>query len=287
MTMKLQGFMLIAMVAIAACNNSGTEEMGKIKSLAQQDSVKAVQSNQKDSLITAYLDDLNDIEENLDRIKEREGIITMNSAGASSDEAENKRNVVDEIKELDDWIVANDKQMNNLQLTLKRMGTKNTKLENLVAHLTQETAEKDEEISELQTKLGKADDSVKLITARFNDSIRVIKNQRAQMAEMNTVYYIAGTMKELKDKGIIDKKGGFIGVGQVAALSPSVNSAVFMKTNLINLQGFSLHGKFRRFITTHPDKSYKIISVGKTDSIAINMPSTFWSESKYLVIATK
>lgn len=285
--MRLQGFMLIAMVVIAACNNNGTEEVQKIKSLAQQDSMRAIQTNEKDSLITAYLDDLNEIEENLDRIKEREGIITMNSAGASSDVAGDKRNVVDEIKELDNWIVANDKQMNNLQLTVKRIDTKNTKLESLVAHLTQETAEKDEEISELQAKLGKADDSVKLITAMFNDSIRIIKSQRVQMAEMNIVYYIAGTMKELKDKGIIDKEGGFIGVGRVATISTSVNNTLFVKASLANLQGFNLHGKFRRLITIHSDKSYKIISLGKTDSIAINMPSTFWSESKYLVIATK
>jgi predicted RNase H-like nuclease (RuvC/YqgF family) len=287
MIMKLQGFIMVALVALASCNNPTTEEVEKIKSLAQQDSARAIQASQKDSLITAYLDDLNDIQDNLDRIKERERIITMNSSGASSDGGDDKQNVVNEIKELDDWIVSNDKQMNNLQLTLKRMNTKNTKLESLVAHLTQEIAEKDEEISELQSRLGKADDSVKRITKSFNDTIQVIRSQRVQLTEMSTVYYIAGTMKQLKDKGIINKEGGFIGVGRVAVLKPSVTNAMFIKTNRISLQGLNLHGKFRRLITTHPDKSYQIISAGKTDSIAITMPSTFWSESGYLVIAIK
>lgn len=282
--MKTPGFILLAVVMITACTNPTTEEVQKIKSLAKQDSTKAAQANEKDSLITTYLDDLNDIQDNLDQIKQREKIITMNPAEMNSDD---KQTVVAEIKELDNWIVINDKKMNNLQMMLKRMDVKNTKLENLVAHLTQETAEKDEEIADLQAKLGKADDSVRLVTARFNDSIRVIKSQRVLMTEMNMVYYITGTMKELEDRGVINKHGGMIGIGRVAELNPSANNAVFTKANLINLKGFSLHGKFRRLITSHPDKAYQIINKGKTDSISIDMPSTFWSESKYLVIATK
>lgn len=282
--MKIQGFILVAVFAIVACNNTTTEQVEKIKSLAKQDSLKAARSNYKDSLITAYLDDLNDIQDNLDQIKQREKIITMKPAEMNSDD---KQTVVAEIKELDNWIVDNDKKINGLQERLKNMDTKNTKLERLVAHLTQQTAEQDEEIAGLQAKLSMADDSIKLFTARLNDSIMVIRKQRVDIAELNTVYYVAGTMKELREKGIINKDGGVIGLGRVAELNPAVNNALFTKANLTSLNGMSLHGKFRRFITTHPDKAYKVINNGKTDSIAINMPSTFWSESKYLVIATK
>lgn len=281
--MKLYGFMFAVMVGITACNSTGTEQVEKIKSLAAQDSVRAATANQKDSLITAYLDDLDDIQETLDRIKEREKIITLNPSGDMG----NQPTAVDEIKELDDWIVQNDKKLNSLQQLLKRMDTKNTKLESMVARLTEETAEKDEEISRLQARLGKADDSVRLVTTRFNDSIQVIQSQRIDMARMSTIYYVAGTMKQLKDKGIINKEGGFIGMGKTATLSPSVNNNIFLKASISTFQGIRLHGKFRRLITTHPDKSYKIITAGKTDSIAITAPSLFWSESKYLVIATK
>lgn len=282
--MKIKGFILVGVFAIVACNNTTTEQVEKIKSLAKQDSLKAAQANYKDSLITAYLGDLNDIQDNLDQIKEREKIITMKPAEMNSDD---KQAVVAEIKELDNWIVDNDKKINGLQERLKNMDTKNTKLEKLVAHLTQQTAQQDEEIAGLQAKLSKADDSIRLFTTRLNDSIIVIRKQRMDIAELNTVYYVSGTMKELREKNIINKDGGLIGLGRVAELNPAVNNALFTKANLTSLIGMSLHGKFRRLITTHPDKSYKVIRTGKTDSIAINMPSTFWSESKYLVIAIK
>lgn len=282
--MKAQGLIFAALFALTACNNARVEEVKRIKSLAMEDSVKAVQANQKDSLINAYLGDLNDIQDNLDQIKQREKIITMEPSEMNSDD---KQNVVAEIKELDNWIVANDRKMNNLQQKVRSMSTKNAILENLVEHLNQEISQKDEEIADLQAKLGKANDSLRLVTRQFNDSIVVIKSQRANIAELNTVYYITGTMKDLQDKGVINKEGGLVGLGRVSELKSSVNNAVFTKASAVSLKGLSLHGKFRRLITTHPDKAYELITNGKTDSLAIEMPATFWSESKYLVIATK
>lgn len=283
MTMKLNLIAIAVISAITACNTPGKEEVQKIKSLAQQDSIRAEQASEKDSLMTAYLDDLNDIQETLDQIKEREKIISMQSPGEMGD----KQMTVAGIRELDEWIVSNDKKMNDLQVLLKKMDTKNTKLESLVTHLSQETAEKDEEISELQAKLSKANDSIRLVTARFNDSIRVIRNQRAQMIEMSAVYYIIGTVKDLTDEGIVDKKGGLMGMGRVSTLNPLVSKNKFIKADPLTLRGIGLHGKFRRIITIHPDQSYQLIRGSKTDSLCIGLPSTFWGESKYLVIAIK
>jgi hypothetical protein len=282
--MKTVGFIFAAMIALVSCNNTNTGDVQKIKDLAKEDSIKSVQANQKDSLITSYLNDLNEIQENLDRIKHREKIITMKPAEMTSTD---KQSVVAELKELDEWIVLNDKKMNNLQARLKKMDTKSNKLESLVAHLTQEIAEKDEEIADLQSQLGKANDSIKFLSYRFNDSIYIIKQQRAQIAVLTTVYYISGTMKELEDKGVINKEGGFIGMGRVAEITNSVDNNMFVKANMNSLKGVNLHGKFRRFITVHPDKAFQVITSANSDSVAINMPATFWSESKYLVVATK
>ncbi len=282
--MKTPVIIFAAMATLAACNSTNMEDVKKIKDLAKEDSVKAIQATQKDSLITAYLNDLNEIQENLDKIKQREKIVTIKPGEMNSAD---KQSVVAEVKELDQWIVDNDKKMNNLQSRLRRMDTKNNKLQSLVAHLTQEIAEKDEEIADLQSKLSKANDSLRMVTTHFNDSLVVIKRQRAEMVEMNTVYYVSGTLKELQDKGVIDKKGGFIGLGRVAEINPAASNSAFTKANLVTLKGLALHGKFRRFITTHPDNTYQLVANSKNDSLSITMPATFWKESKYLVVATK
>lgn len=282
--MKTPVYFLIAMIALAGCSNN--EQLQKMTDQHKQDSVLLVQSTQKDSTISGYLGELNQIQENLDRIKAREKIITANSP-------ENKQTMLAEVKELDEWILANDKKMNNLMGRLKKMDTKNANLENIVTHLTEEMAEKDAEIVSLQDKISCADDSVKTITATFNDSIVVIKMVRAEVTDMttqmNTVYYVSGTMKELKENGVVDKEGGFLGIGRNAKVHSQIDNSKYTQADLTNLKGISLNGKFKKFITTHPANSYTITSTtdDKADYVSITNPSAFWGESKYMVVALK
>jgi hypothetical protein len=282
--MKTTVFALLTMFALAGCSN--TEQVQKMTDLANKDSVLLVQATQKDSNISAYLSEVSQIQDNLDRIKAREKIITVNSS-------ENKPSAVAEIKELDEWIVANDKKMNILQGKLKKMTTKNANLADIVMHLSQEIAVKDTEIAMLQTNLNKANNDLSVVNANFNDSIVVIKMERAQVTEMttemNTVYYVSGSMKELKDNGVVDKQGGFIGIGRTAKVNPEIDNSRYTQADLTTLKGVSLNGKFKKFITTHPDNSYTITSTAddKADYVSITNPSAFWGESKYMVVALK
>lgn len=284
--MKTTGYIVIAMLAMVGCNNS--EEVQKFKTTVYKDSALLVQSVQKDSEISAYLQEMSEIASNLDRIKTREKIITLKSGG---NESMSKDSLMSSISDLDSWIVMNDKKMNRLQAKLKTMTTKNDNLSNLVSHLMDEVAEKDEDIADLQDRLSKADAELIHIAARFDDSIMVIKKERAlvstQKAELNTVYYVIGTLKQLQDKGVVDKEGGFIGIGRVAVVNPQIDNSNLTKADLTVLKGINLNGKFRRFITVHPENSYVLISSSKSDSISITVPAVFWRESKYLVVATK
>jgi hypothetical protein len=164
-------------------------------------------------------------------------------------------------------------------------------LENIVAHLTQEITEKDAEIVTLQDKLSCTSDSVKYVTANFNDSIVIINMVRAQVADMttviNTVYYVSGTIKELKDQGVVDKQGGFIGIGRTTKVNQNIDNSKYTVADLTNLKGISLNGKFKKFITVHPDNSYTITPGDKLDYITITNPAAFWGESKYMVVALK
>jgi hypothetical protein len=287
--MKTTGYITILTAAIgfcfAGCSNSG--QVQKMTDLANKDSLLLAQAYQKDSTITTYLNDLSQIQNNLDRIKAREKIITLSSGELNS----NKQNIVDQVKELDEWILVNDKEMTALQGRLKKETTKNANLANIVMHLSQEIAIKDTEIAMMQTQLGRANDTIRMVTSSFKDSIIIINIQRAQVAEltaeMNTVYYVTGTIKELKTKGIVNKEGGFIGIGRTTKINPEVDNAKFTQADLTNFKGISLNGKFRKFITTHPDNSYSISGDDKSDYLTITNRVTFWGESKYMVVALK
>lgn len=269
-------------IAFAGCSNS--DQVQKMTDLANKDSVLLVQANQKDSNIAAYISEVREIQENLDRIKQREKIISVTGP-------ENNQTTVADIKELDEWIVANDKKMNILQGKLKKMTNKNADLQYLVTNLSQQIAVKDTEIAMLQTNLSKANSDLQTVNASFNDSIVVINVERAQVADLTTeknmVFYTSGTMKELKDKGIVDKQGGFLGIGRTAKVHSEIDNSKYTKADLTTLKGITLTGKFKKFITTHPDNSYTVTGDDKSDYVSITNPTAFWGESKYVVVALK
>jgi len=283
--MKTTGYFIIATLALAGCSNS--DQVQKLTDINKQDSVMLVQANQKDSNVTYYLSVLSQIQDNLDRIKTREKMITVNAGEMGS----NKQSVVAEVKELDEWIVANDKKMNGLQARLKSMTTKNANLADIVMHLSQEISMKDTEIYVLQNNLIQTNNALQTVNTNFGDSMDVIYAQRAQVADltfkMNTVYYVSGTMKQLKENGVIDKQGGFIGIGRTAKVNSQIDNSKYTQADLTTFKGVSLNGKFRKFITIHPDNSYTITSDDKSDYVSITNPAAFWGESKYMVVALK
>jgi hypothetical protein len=280
--MKTTGYIIIAMLVLAGCSNS--DQVQKLTDLNRQDSTLLAQANQKDSNVTSYLSALSEIQDNLDRIKAREKMITVTSG-------ENKQSVVAEVKELDEWILANDKKMTSLQARLKSMTIKNANLSDIVMHLSQEISMKDTEIYVLQNNLIQTNNALQTVNANFDDSMSVIYAQRAQVADLtnqiNTVYYSCGTMKQLKDNGIIDKQGGFIGIGRTSKVNPNIDNSKYTRADLTTCKSISLNGKFKKFITTHPDNSYTITSDDKSDYVSITNPSAFWGESKYMVVALK
>ena len=283
--MKPTGYIIIAMLALAGCSNS--DEVKKLTEQNRQDSALLVQANEKDSNVSSYLSAMSQIQDNLDRIKTREKMISVKSGEKGTD----KQSVVAEVKELDEWIVANDKKMTSLQARLKTMTTKNANLADIVMHLSQEISMKDTEIYVLQNNLSQSYNALQTVNANFDDSISVIYAQRAQVAnlttQLNTVYYVTGTMRQLKDNGIIDKEGGFIGIGRTSKVNPDIDNSKYTQVNLTTFKGMTLNGKFKKFITIHPDNSYTITSDDKSDYVSITNPASFWGESKYMVIALK
>jgi hypothetical protein len=269
---------------ICSCNNSD-KLVQQYKDLHIHDSMQMVKTQTDDSTIKGYVNNLNEIQSNLDQIKAREKILSVQSEGG------NKNTAVADIKALDDLIIKSNKQIADLHARMKKMGVKNAGLETMVAHMTAQLSEKDSEIAVLQGNLTKVNKSYVDVTNQFNDSITVLQAQNTRIEnitnKMNTVYYAVGTEKELKDNRVITKTGGFIGIGKNSELTPDKNTSYFTKTDLTKLAVIPLNAKFKKLLTTHPAESYKITGDKKADSLVITDQYSFWSEDKFLVVAVK
>ena len=105
---------------------------------------------------------------------------------------------------------------------------------------------------------------------------------------MHKAYYASGSYKELKEKGVLAKEGGFLGLGQNTTLSSNVDNEDFTQIDITKTDTIPVHSKKVELITEHPKGSYKLVeNNGEISYLAIENPSEFWRLSKYMVIETK
>ncbi|MGP8215215.1 MAG: hypothetical protein ACLQQ4_06610 [Bacteroidia bacterium] len=281
--MKTLMYISIAVLLLEGCNSKQDQQ---IKSLSMQDSVLIRETAQKDSTITAHVEIMNEIQDNLDSIKEAEKMLTIGAFGS-----EHKTSAIQDIKNINAQILNYHKEIYSLEKRLKLVNSQNKEMQKWESHLTHELAEKDSDIFILQTQLAKTNGSLLSVMQQFNDSLVVICTLNGMISdlttEMNTVYYTVGTSKEFKKAGVITKAGGFAGIGRAIELKKNFNTQYFTQTDMEKLSVIPLNGKFDKLVTNHPISSYTITNNHKSDSLIIKYPGLFWSISKYLVVVVK
>jgi chromosome segregation ATPase len=269
-----------------ACKNKQQEmQEAQLKSVSADDSLLNLKTRAQDSTITAYVKSMNDIEDNLDSIKAKAHILSVNSGG--SEGADKKEMIISDMKYISSLMMKNREQVAMMKKKLAESGMKNGELQKMIAHLTEELTEKDADIAALQSQLAETNANLKTEIQKFNDSMEVISRQHATISEQNMVYYAMGTTKELKNKGVIMKQGGVLGVGGTEELKPNTNTTYFTSADYHTINMLPLYSKLDKIITTHPNGSYKVSGNKESDTLTITDQKLFWSESKYLVIIVK
>lgn len=281
--MKISVYISIAVLILEGCNSNQSKE---IKDLSSQDSFLMRGTVLKDSSIVAYVKTINEIQDNLDSIKTAEKILTVNTSGN-----ENKKSIVSDIRSINIQLLKYHREIYSLEKKLKTVDNKNKEIQKLEIHLSTELAERDSAIAVLQEKLSRMNDNLVAVIHQFNDSMIVINTQNEEIAymsaQLNTVYYTMGTLKELKKHNIITKNGGFIGIGRTTELKKNLNTDFFTLGNMAQLRIVPLNGAFEKLLTNHPSSSYSVTNNQKSDSLFIKYPVLFWSVSKYLVVVVK
>ncbi|MFQ5584919.1 MAG: hypothetical protein ACE5GL_10830, partial [Calditrichia bacterium] len=106
---------------------------------------------------------------------------------------------------------------------------------------------------------------------------------------LNTAYYIIGSKKELKEKGIIEEKGGFLGIRKTKKLSDNFDTSYFTSTNISETNVIPIDESINKvkLISPHNPESYHLVKESEEQTnLEIINPEEFW-KIKYLVILTK
>ncbi len=255
-----------------------------------EDSLKNVNQNlsgqvvAKDSAIFGFIRSFNEIQENLDVIKDKEKLLTTSSQTGELDQNQ-KDKIIGDIQAIYDLMVKNKQKLSSVNKKLKKANLKISEFEKMIERMNNQIAEKDVEISELKTQLEKMNIELSEVSLNYEAAQEMLEEKTGKL---NTGFYAFGTSKELIKQGVLTKEGGFIGIGKAEKLKADFNKSYFTKIDVSETGSIPLACKKAKLITVHPSDSYKFEGPGhKIEKLIITNPEEFWSASKYLVIVVE
>ncbi|MEZ4828076.1 MAG: hypothetical protein R3C61_17600 [Bacteroidia bacterium] len=300
---SLFAVVLLSMV-LFSCNKD------KLMQLEEQNKILLSQSQQQDSVLNDFLTTFNAFGENLDQIKERENLVSVESDDPELRKT-GKDKILEDIHMIDQLMEQNRNMIAELEEKIKNSDEKLSQFRNMIARLNRQLTERDGEIASLKEELVQKNFSIEELNVRVDNlnqvtealtqqtqtqSARItqqdekIKNQSdeidAKTTALNTAYFVKGTAKVLKEKNILEKDGGFLGIGGTKKLGSDISESDFTRIDITEVFSIPLETKKAKLLTNHPTDSYVIASENNTEVLEITNPDKFWKNSRYLVVVT-
>jgi len=243
----------------------------------------------RDSVISEWIMTFDDIEKNISLIKEKQKIISLNSSNGEIS-ADKRQKVLEDIKYINTLLEQNKKKIASLTAQLKKSGGTIKALQDKITGLEAAMKQNEAEISELKTALIDKEFEVEQLNTQMsvlNDTLakkdEVISTQTN---ELNKAFYAIGTFKELKEKGLITKEGGFIGLGKTKSLTGNIPENVFTRIDITQAKFILVDAKSAKLISDHPAGSFEYVrdENKRIKTIEIKDPAEFWKVSRYAVV---
>jgi prefoldin subunit 5 len=291
--MKKVSLFLLFLPLFFACGPSAEE----LKLQAQVDSLQKI-TGADSQTINEYMKAFNEIQGNLDQIKEKEKIISTRTSGDVELNQTDKDKINEDITSIYQMMLDNKTKLAYLKKKLKNSDNKVAEFQKTITHLTEEMNQKEQQLTELKAQLEKKDFDIAALNEKIktmNANVENLQSETSQKSEtineqdkkLHTAHYVVGTKKELRDKGIITTEGGFIGIGGVQKISETTKG--FTDIDIREVKEISLGGVGKAMILTdHPKDSYELVEAnGKVTTLKIKDIDNFWTLSKFLVVIIK
>ena len=293
----MKKFFVIVLSVLCGASTLGTSCVRQQKQEQTEESRREIDSlkgtiSAKDSLIGAVFADINAISENLAQIKSRENLITLAARGDGP--RRQTEDIAEDIAAIDRLLKDNRARIASLQQTSAALRKAERRIEGLdrtIRDLSDRLAEKSSEIEALRAELDRSRTQVTELTQQVAEHGAKIENLSSEKVELenrlNTVYYIVGQEKELRDAQIVDKQG-FLGRTLTANGKGRLES--FTQTDARMLTEVPVGHKRAVLVTPHPEGAYRLVvgPDGKTvERLEIVDPDRFWESSRVLIVSYK
>jgi DNA repair exonuclease SbcCD ATPase subunit len=266
----------------------GCNDKNEVLELQNQNQGLAIQLAKSDSLSNVYRSTLEDIESVLDSIIPGDNTLDPAPVGKKF-----RARLTQKVNEINDLLLDRDKNYNSLNYRLIKSNNLVSEKSAMIEELNAEIKEKESVNFNLKQTVDKLEKQITEQASQIASLILEKQNLNEALETktntINSAHYIAGSEDELRNMGIIEKTGGFLGfLGRVNTLNPKLDKNHLHMIDIRERTTFTLNaerGKIE-FITNHHPSSYELNESSTGASLlTIIDPVEFWRNSKYLVIA--
>ncbi len=286
-TVKKVLLFFVAVLVLAACKDQ--EAIEQAERLELENERLRSEFMAKDSTLNALFASYNEIEENLAVIRERENLIRAAGTGDLSDDAKNR--IAQDLTMIAELMEQNRQTIASLRRQLRNSNVRIQEFENTIELLTQTIEKKDAEIIELSNQLAEKNAELSTLAGKIKDISSDLAETKEELArkdsDLHTAWYVIGTERELRSKGIVTREGGFVGIGRTRQLDSDFNAKHFSEIDIREVKNIPINQRSARLVTTHPTESYNLIGDRNIESLEILNYKDFWMTSKHLVIIVR
>jgi chromosome segregation ATPase len=286
----MKPFFIFSAILLLTVTSCGKQSSDYKRLKAENDSLLNSKRALQDE-IDSYFSAMNQIEQNIEKIKSTENTISIQPVGQELDD--NTRTKINEdLIYLNEMLQANKDELARLKAKLKKSSFKSTELEQTISRLTKSLEEETSKVALLRDELSKKDSLIVELNNTVVEKDKDIedlsvenKSKETKIKEqdetIHTAWYVFGSRSELKEQHIITSDGLF---SSQKVLQRDFNKNYFVKIDARNTKSIPLYSTHAKILTNHPKSSYTLEKENGNFVLHIIDPNDFWSVSKYLVI---
>lgn len=284
------GVVLTLMFGSQGCFRSYEKDQS-VKELKQKlDSLENVKQKLENE-VNGYFASIEEIEQNIDKVKELEGIISIESVDERIEEP--SKTLAEQLLQIADILEKNQKEVEelrkklgnsslkilHLEETLSRLSKENKELLDRLEKIDQELQKKSELILQQEVEIKGLSSDVRLLAEENLEKQQIIQQQDQ---EIHMAWYVFGTYKELKKQQILSSKGWF---SSPTVMENTLNKDYFIQIDVRTTTEIPFYSDKAKIRTSHAKSSY---TLKKDDNglfvLQIDNPKEFWAVSKFLVV---
>lgn len=184
------------------------------------------------------------------------------------------------IRELEEKIQQGDVKVAGLEKLIRGLRQTVTEKEKEIAALTTRVGELQTQVAGLETEVAAGQETIRQQDVKIQEQTASLEQSRQRLG---TVYYVVGTKKELSRQGLVESKGGLLGIGRTVRPTGRTEGGQFTSLDTDRATYIPIDAKKAKVVSAQPVDSYALEANGEQMALRILDKEAFRAV-KYVII---